>query len=49
MPLIVLRLYMQMAGCVYLFMLLRGLSVWEKLLSTVGIDEEEIRMLSGLG
>lgn len=39
---------LQMAYCVYLFMLLvRGL--WEKRLSMVRIDERKIRVLSGLG
>lgn len=48
-PIVVAALPLQMASCVYLFMQLGEGTVWEKLLSTVRIDEGEIRVLSGLG
>lgn len=48
-PIVVVALPLQMASCVYLFIQLGEGTVWEKLLSTVRIDEGEIRVLSGLG
>ncbi len=35
--------------CVFVYTAALGGTVWEKLLSTVAIDEGEIRVLSGLG